>query len=375
MESCLIIAGEKSGEEHAISFFEIIRSKNPNCQFFGVAGDLLIKQGFQNIYHLNDFSTWGISEAIGRIPFYYKALKKIEDEVVQRGCKVAILIDFQTFNMKLAQRLKKHNVKVLYYVAPQAWAWKSYRTKILQKTVDTLFCILPFEKKWFMDRGVKSALAIEHPVYSHNKDQVDHFKRDVQDFQSSRKIKVLLLPGSRNFEVKCLLPVFIKTLQNFKNIEVSIVKSSSVKSANYEPYESQFNKIYQSDDLIKAIKDADVALAASGTVNLMCALFSLPTVVGYIGSLLNHYIFDTFVNYKGHISIANIVHEKVIFPELIGEFCTEYNMSIELQKLLGNKEYYLNVVNELSKTKNLLKGDIPIVGEFLSEKISEAYRN
>ena len=84
---------------------------------------------------------------------------------------------------------------------------------------------------------------------------------------------------------------------------------------------------------------------------------------------------DTFVKYKGHISIANIVHEKIVFPELIGEFCSEYNFSNELRKLLCDESHYLTLVRELSKTKNLLRGDIPEVGEYLSEKISEAYRN
>lgn len=369
MKSCLIIAGEKSGEEHAISFYETLTRKNPDCKFFGVAGDLLNEKGFDSIYHLNDFSTWGISEAILRIPFYKNALKRIEQEVVNRNCRVAILIDFQTFNMKLAEKLKKHNVKILYYVAPQAWAWKSYRTKILQKTVDTLFCILPFEKKWFMDRGVKSAIGIEHPVLSHNKEDIVSFERKVRN----EKKRILLLPGSRNFEVKTLLPIFIKTLKNFPNVEISIVKSTSVKSALYDAYAKYFSNVYQSEELVRAVKEADIALAASGTVNLSCALYSLPTIVGYSGSLLNHYIFDTFVSYKGHISIANIVHEKIVFPEYIGEKCSDFNIAKSLRPLIENNKYYEDVVEQLSNTKKLLKGDIPDVGEYLSEKISEAY--
>lgn len=375
MKSCLIIAGEKSGEEHALSFFDVLKKDHPSCDFFGVGGDLLTARGFNSIYHLNDFSTWGISEALLRIPFYYKALKKIENEVSLRNCKVAILVDFQTFNMKLAQRLKKQGVHILYYVAPQAWAWKSYRTKILQKTVDILFCILPFEKKWFMDRGVKSAVGIEHPVYSHNRDLVDNFKRPEILITKVVAKKILILPGSRNFEVKELLPVFMKAALSFGNVEVSLVKSSSVKESLYAPYEKFCKNIYSSEDLIVAIKDAHLAIAASGTVNLMCALFSLPTVVAYTGSLLNLYIFQTFVKYDGHISIANIVHEDEVFPELIGESCSQYNIQKAIENLINNDDVFLEKIKILNKTKDLLKGDIPDVGHFLSEKISEAYRN
>src|SRR5690606_28122046 len=91
--------------------------------------------GMEIIYHLRDFSSFGVSEVIGKIPFYFKAMKHLEDEVVKRNCKVAILIDFQDFNLRLAQKLAKRGVKVLYYVAPQAWAWKAGRAAVLQRTV------------------------------------------------------------------------------------------------------------------------------------------------------------------------------------------------------------------------------------------------
>ncbi|EQC47266.1 lipid-A-disaccharide synthase [Bacteriovorax sp. Seq25_V] len=377
MKSCLIIAGEKSGEEHALSFFNQLKEKNPDFSFFGVGGDELESAGLDLVYHLKDFSTWGISEAIKRIPFYYKALSRMEEEVAKRNCKVAILIDFQTYNMKLAERLKKKGVKILYYVAPQAWAWKSWRTKVLERTVDTLFCILPFEKKWFMDRGVSKAISIEHPVLTHNKVGVNEFKRGDLDIENG-VLKVLLLPGSRNFEVKSLLPLFSKVISKLKEtrtVEVSIVKSSSVRTELYEPYESLFNRVYQNEDLTEAIKSSQVALASSGTVNLTCALYSLPTVVGYTGSLLNQFIYHTFVSYDGFISIANIVHEREVFPEFIAENLSEYNMMEALKKILSSNKDYQERVSVLDETKKLVSGDDIDISSYLSEKLNESYLN
>lgn len=376
MSSCLIIAGEKSGEEHALSFFNEIKKELPDMDFFGVGGDELKDAGMDLVYHLRDFSTWGISEAIKRIPFYLKAAKKIEEEVEKRNCKVCILIDFQTFNLKLAKRLKKKGVKILYYVAPQAWAWKAYRARVLEETVDTLFCILPFEKKWFMDRGVKKAISIEHPVYKNFKNQSDVFKRYEIDNFKSRKIKLLILPGSRNFEVSSLLPVFLKSVAEIKgfDFELSLVESSSVNEKLYLPYRHKFQKIYQNENVIEAIKEADMALAASGTVNIMCALFSLPTVVGYTGSLLNQFIYDTFVSYDGYISITNIVHQKKIYDELIGEKLSSYNVKNSLLNLLS-PFIYNEKIKELSHTGKLLSGDLPDISKFLVGKINEAYSN
>ena len=105
MASCLLIAGEKSGEEHAMSFFSELRSLVPEANFYGVGGEELKGQGMELLYHLKDFSSMGFSEVIGKIPFYFKALSRIENEVLRRGTKVAILVDFQGFNMRLAKRL------------------------------------------------------------------------------------------------------------------------------------------------------------------------------------------------------------------------------------------------------------------------------
>jgi lipid-A-disaccharide synthase len=125
-QSCLIIAGEKSGEEHALSFLNELKRASPDTEFFGVGGDEMKQAGVELLYHLNDFSSWGYSEVITKIPFYFKAMNTIVDEVKKRGTKTAILIDFQSFNLKLAGKLKEIGVEVLYYVAPQACAWIEY---------------------------------------------------------------------------------------------------------------------------------------------------------------------------------------------------------------------------------------------------------
>lgn len=105
--NCLIIAGEKSGEEHCLSFFDGLKNNCKSVHFWGVGGDDLKSKGMELIYHLKDFSSWGISEVIFKIPFYLKAMNRIYELAKERKCKVAILIDFQSFNLKLAKILKR----------------------------------------------------------------------------------------------------------------------------------------------------------------------------------------------------------------------------------------------------------------------------
>ena len=373
--SCLLIAGEKSGEEHALSFFHSLKTLNPEVSYFGVGGDELKSQGLELLYHLNDFSSWGYSEVISKIPFYKEAMERLVNEVLKRKTKTAILIDFQSFNLKLAGKLKEHGVEVLYYVAPQAWAWKEYRVKKLAQYVHTLFTIIPFEKKWFGDRGVKNVISIDHPLWTTYGDDLIHFKKN--EFEvSQKKLELLLLPGSRSFEVESLLAIFMEAVSELKKnipIKLSIVKSSSVPSALYESYKNVFDEEYTNENLTAALKKADFCFAASGTVTLTTALYELPTIVCYKTSLLNQFIYETIVNYRGHISLANIVHNQLVFPELLQDQVTSYNIVSHFSKWYYNNSERANVKMKLKLTKELVRGEKINIPQYMVEVIQKSY--
>lgn len=373
LSSCLIVAGEKSGEEHALSFFSDLKKYSPKTNFFGVGGDELEREGLELLYHLNDFSSWGYSEVIAKIPFYKRAMNHIVDEVIRRNCKTAILVDFQSFNLKIAGRLKELGVNVLYYVAPQAWAWKEYRVKKLAASVHTLFTIIPFEKKWFYDRGVSQVIGVDHPLWT-------TYKNELQNFKKSEIIKnpptITLLPGSRRFEVEKLLPVFIESVKQLKKnfpLRVAIVESSSVPKELYQPFHEYIDQVYTNENLVDALKESDFALAASGTVTLTCALFEVPTVVCYKGSLLNQFIYETLVSYRGHISLANIVQNKTVFPELIQDQAEVYNIVSYFKNWYYNREDYKETLQQLKLTKVLVQGEARDIPKYMSDVITLSY--
>ncbi len=371
--SCLIIAGEKSGEEHALSFFPELKKLRPDIDFFGVGGDELKTSGLELLYHLNDFSSWGYSDIFAKIPFYKKALEKITAEVLKRNTRVAILIDFQSFNMKLAKKLKENGVEVLYYVAPQAWAWKEYRVNKLKNMVHTLFTIIPFEKKWFSERGVQRVISVDHPQFLHHQEELKNYTRPEY---SNKKLKILMLPGSRNFEVENLLAEFFEAKRRLNNeieMEVGIVQSSSISNELIEPYLSEVDVHFTNLELTKALKWADVALAASGTVTLTCALYELPTIVCYRGSLLNYFIFTTFVSYRGPISLANIVHNHSVFPELIQDEVSAFKIASILKVWYDNRHTYNQLILELKKTKELTRGEGIDVAQYMAKVLNETY--
>ncbi len=322
---CLVVAGEKSGEEHFLSFIKSLKHNvKEDLKFFGVGGDELRRQEMELIYHLKDFSSIGFSlDVIKRIPFYYKAMDRLVELCIERKVKVAILIDFQGFNLKIAERLHKRGIKVMYYVAPQAWIWKEGRVSKLRKFVDALFCIVPFEKKWFQLRGVKQAISVAHPVWEKNKEDVKNISRVSK--KESDLIKILLLPGSRNFEVNFLLGEFSKAVSQIKEttqVEVSIVKTNSVNPKYYSYYNEIFDKVYDSNDLNQAMLEADFCFAASGTVTLQCGVFQLPTVVTYKVSLLNEFVIRNLMKYSGYASLTNLILEEEVFPEIMQDQVT-----------------------------------------------------
>ncbi|HLE11268.1 MAG: lipid-A-disaccharide synthase [Bdellovibrionales bacterium RIFOXYD12_FULL_39_22] len=375
-KNCLIIAGEKSGEEHALSFLSALSLQVPDFHFWGVGGDEMQAKGVELVYHLKDFSSWGFSEVVAKIPFYLRSLSKIEAMAVERECRVAILIDFQDYNLHLAKRLKKLGVAVLYYVAPQAWAWKSWRGKKIGQVVHTLFTILPFEKEWFKKRGSENVKGVMHPLILRYKKELAALQEGPIRPLASDNFNLLLLPGSRSSEVANLLPDFIKAADFLKEkfgCQVFIVKSPSVDPQIYQPFEHKFDKVFNNTELASALLVSDCAIAASGTVTLTTALFAVPTVVCYKTSLLNEFIYKTFVNYSGFFSLANIIHQSMVFPELIQDDFSDFNILNSLLPWITEKDYYWQTKELLLKTGELLSGDDFDLANYMAQVLSDAY--
>ena len=372
--NCLIIAGEKSGEDHGMTFLPSLMEKLPETKFFGVGGDRFSSLGIELMYHSRDFSGIGLSEVLTKIPFYYRALAKILNEVDKRNVKTAILIDFQGFNLKLAKKLKQRGVKVLYYVAPQAWVWKPWRAKTLEKNVHTLFTILPFEKKWFQDRGVTKVISVIHPLMIEHREKVRDVSRKSFDEFQTRPPRILLLPGSRNVEVEKLLPIFKRGLDLISedgiSFELGIVKTETVKSAHYDLF-GDLPNAWNASDIPEALSWADMSVAASGTVTLTTGLFQVPTVVCYKVSLFTEFVLGMLIPYKGSVSLTNIILEKKIFPEFINHHCDRYNIYKSLKLWLADREAYESTLDKLQDLPELLTGDDIEVSDYMAEVVEQ----
>ncbi len=378
MNNCLIIAGERSGEEHCLEFFNSLKDQLPDIKFWGIGGDKLKNSGMEIIYDMKDLSAMGIT-SITHLIDMFKVLRYIEKLVIQRNCKVAILIDFQEFNYTLAKRISKLGVNIIYYVIPQVWIWRSYRAYVLDRIVHTLVCILPFEKKWLLKRGINKAIQIHHPLWKKYKDKLDNSILGIQykSFDNlQRQVRILLLPGSRNKEVIYMLPKFIESISNLSNqfnFNISIITTTSVDNELYTPYLSVIDKVCTDNELEFAMKEADICLATSGTITLASALFQLPTIVCYQTNILNRFIFYELIKYKGFVSIINIIHNKQVFKEYLLDKFSVFNITNELKRLLTDRDYYNSIKNILEKNDEIFNIEELDIDNYIGKVIKNSY--
>jgi len=349
MQEVLVIAGEKSAEEHFVSMFQDINLGCNDIHFYGVGGKEMSSLGVECIYDLNSFSSIGFTEPLKKLPYYFSAMDKLINEARARKTKYAILIDFQEFNLKIAEKLTKTGVKVLYYVAPQAWAWRSGRTKKLSKYTHQLFTILPFEKKWFVDRGVRQVIECQHPVFKAFNEDCPNFK-DL-DRNRIKQPTILFLPGSRNSEVQKLLPIYYEAFKKLKSViphfKFSIVLSDSISIEIDSKILSDFDDVYSNQELNLALEKSSICISASGTVNLNCAFYRIPTIVCYQANRLNYFVAREIVGYKGYASLVNIISEKEVFPELLQDKCNVSNITHHCLSLINSEAKKSRIKHDL----------------------------
>jgi lipid-A-disaccharide synthase len=373
MADVLIIAGEPSGEEHAMSFLPELMSERADLKFWGVGGEKLESLGVELKYHLKDFSSMGFSEVVAKIPFYKRALKSLVDEAIKRNVKDAVLIDFQDFNLRLAQHLAKQGIRVWYYVAPQAWAWRPWRAKTLDKCTHKLFTILPFETSWFRSRGVTNIVPIPHPLISNW--SISLAKLHERPWRDSLLVspRLILLPGSRRSEVGVLLPIFVEVVKalkkEFPEIKVTLAKVTHLDQSLYDCARSVVDHWIDSDHLAEELLHTDTALAASGTVTLGTGLLGVPTIVTYHSSLLNEFVVRKIIKYHQAVSLTNLILKEMIFPEFLQQQAQAPLITNAIRSLWSNPSKWNDVTTKLSQLPKLMSDGEKNVGIMMAKEM------
>ena len=343
----MIVAGEPSGDAHAAKLVRALRQADPEAEwrFSGATGPLLRAAGVQSVVTSDDLAIMGIME-VGRVfGKFWRAFKLLKHAAVENRPDAVILVDWPEFNLRLARSLHKNNLKVIYYISPQLWAWRSYRKRNIKRDVDLVLSILPFEKDWYAERGIDQVEFVGHPLAGEVKAAIgrEEFCRLV-DLDPSRPI-VSLLPGSRLKELQRILPPMLDAAvvisRRHPDIQFvlviapsrSITEAESVLANHPAAAELQSKVRLVHHQMRETLAASDVAAIASGTATLEAALLGTPMVVVYKESAVNWHVLGHLIN-TDHYGLVNLIAGKRIAPELMQSELTGQSLAENLLSLV-----------------------------------------
>lgn len=340
----MIVVGEASGDSHAADLVSSLKKESPETdfEFFGSTGEKLRQIGMETTVKADDLAIIGLLEIGKALPMFWKVFQTLKKAAIERQPDAVILVDFPDFNMKLAKSLKKQGLKIIYYVSPQLWAWRSYRIKTIAKYVDLLLAILPFEKKWYAERGVNHVEFVGHPIVGEVQPKLTKEEFCAKHNLDSDKPIVALLAGSRRKEVKKILPPILDAVEILKRKNDSIQFVLAVApTRSIEEVEAIIGKSnVKSDSLLivreetrEAVASADAAVVASGTATLETGLLNTPMVIVYKVSAHNYHTLRHLVNVP-HYGLINLIAEERLAKEFIQNDCEGNKIAEEVVRLL-----------------------------------------
>ncbi len=323
-----IIAGEASGDLHGSNLISEIRKLDVNAEIRCWGGEKMEAAGAALIKHYRDLAFMGFAEVVKNLPAILRNFKFCKEDILAFKPDVVILVDYPGFNLRMAEWTKQNNIKNIFYISPQVWAWKESRVKSIKKFVDKMIVILPFEKQ-FYETWSYEVEYVGHPLLQ----VVDNFKAGHPEIQPSIDI-VALLPGSRKQEIRKKLPVMLEATKNFPSINFILAKAPSIDDSFYESFLANYKNVeVVANETYAVLMKAGAAIVTSGTATLETALFGVPEIVCYKASSISYQIGKRLIKLK-FISLVNLIMNRKVVKELIQDNFTVENITKELIDLL-----------------------------------------
>lgn len=367
-----VIAGESSGDKLGAALMRGLRSEHGNnINFVGVGGPLMIEQGLDTIFPLDELSVMGIAEVLPKLVGLLQRIKETAAAVASVNPTALITIDSPDFCFRVAKRAKQDNpaLRVVHYVAPSVWAWRPKRAAMMAAYVDHVLALLPFEPPYMEAEGM-SCDFVGHPIISEKQatqEQVAHFRSEIGVARDARVLAVL--PGSRASEVSRIGPVFrqvCERIQNdFPDIELVIPSVAARVDMITEMFDGLDVKVLDprkgdpedAENRKRAcFKTSEVALAASGTVSLELAAAETPMVIAYKTHWLTGLIKKRLVNVSS-ATLVNLLTESQTVPEFLLEDCTVEKIYPALKELLEVPEMRKSQLEMSAEAMRLLGKD------------------
>lgn len=381
LERVVIVAGESSGELYGALLAERVKARNPGVRIVGVGGERMAAAGVELISGIE--SSFGITEALRALGALRKTFNRVLAAFAAFAPQAVVLIDYPDFNMRVAREAKRRGIKVLYYVSPQVWAWRTGRARTLGALVDGLAVILPFETDLYRSYGIPCEF-VGHPVVDEIRatlrelgrpserleeelggPQVKAAARKALGLEPERPV-ITVMPGSRPHEVQRLLPLMTEAMEElssrFPGYQFVIPQAPNLESPLLSARRLPAACTLVRGQAITALLGAEAALIASGTSTLQAGLIGVPAVVVYKLSPLSYFVGKRVVKVR-HVSLVNILLDKSApgdsgprLKELLQGAATKKAVVAELSRILDDAAYRAALTAQLRKVRAMFLG-------------------
>lgn len=347
-----LIAGERSGDLHGGNLIREIKKREPDALFRGFGGDYMREAGMEEVVHYRELAFMGFAEVLANLRTISKKIELCKRDILLYQPDVIILIDYAGFNMRIAKFARQNMIKVFWYISPKVWAWNQGRAWKLKANVNRMFVILPFEKGFFRKFDWEVDY-VGNPVLdaikAHKSD--DDFIK-VNSLDRGKRI-VALLPGSRQQELKKIIPLMASVAAKMPDVQFIVAAVSNLKQELYGELKSISNVKFVNDAAYDLLTVADAAVVTSGTATLETALFRVPQVVVYKTSGLTYWIARLIIKIP-FISLVNLVADKEVVKEMIQGEASVQRVSDELFAMLNNESYRVKMLNNYDEIIRIL---------------------
>lgn len=368
-----ISAGEASGEAYGALLIDELKNRldaqGLQAEFFGMGGPRMAAAGLERIVRAEDVAVMGITEVIRHLPQIYREFRKLKQSLRGRTPDVAVLIDFPDIHFKLAEELRRLGVPVLFFVSPQLWAWKKHRIKLVQRYVDRMLVIFPFEEPFYRERGVNAEF-VGHPLAELDLPSVSRAAFAEDNDMDPAKTWIGLLPGSRAKEIRDNLPEILAAGRELNSSHQQkgdlqfVLPLAGTLSAAQREFARTLVTTHAAGLDVRLVNDARAALlharasvVASGTATVEAALIGNPFVVVYRVSRITYAIAKRVVTVP-HVAMANLIAGKRVVPELIQDEFTASNIVRQLQPLLPDGPPRQSMMKELAELRGILRARV-----------------
>ena len=347
-----LVAGEASADLHGAALLAELKKIHPDLHCFGVGGSELKKSGMNVVVEAHSLSIvglGGLGEKFGEI---LKSLKKLKSLIKDEKPDIAVLLDLPDFNLHLAKFIRKQKIPVVYYISPQVWAWRGYRVHRIRRDVKKMLVLFPFEKKFYAEHKIPAEF-VGHPLL----ERIQPRKTYRSQTEIAAAPRIALLPGSRRSEVGFHSPILKELMEKVRSkypaATFQIPVASTVSRDQFELFQDPAVELIDGN-AHSVVRWSDLAVVASGTATLETALIGTPLALFYVISRSNAFVFKHIARYRGFLGMPNLLLGEEVIKEFFQEKAKANLIFPEIERLIENEAYRLEMTNSLRQCRSLL---------------------